>query len=733
MSFLEIETVMSLPDQNTDAGTTLAALEDITVVCIGRFLHKGGYGVATRAFYRALKDANLTVVGIDAQTGAPISDADGKGLEVSRVDGQLKLKARSADEKLLVVFFDTPPQWARLSVKGKAHVVGYTMTETEQVPFDWSYELLSVDQVWTPTSFNRRVFADFGVPPSMVTVMPIAVDMQLFQPKEEVLDFRGANSFRFLTLVSNFNRKDAAGLIRAYVDAFSSDDDVSLIVKLPRKTSNEQIKKYILDPIFPWVDPVDTRLPHIVFMIDELSDEKLIDLYASCHAYVSLERGKGWDLPAMEAMLMGLPSLNVAWSGNTDFQHEENSVQLQPGERTVFANADLVENAELYTGHTWATYDVGEATKALIHIRDNYDEERRKVLGARDGIEKLVSFTNAAQNVVRYAEGLQPHNFRSNDVAEVILAPRENAGLKPPPPKQALFENLPDDVRARLDQPYVKGEDLDKWVANRRAVWSKFGPVLPDQQQRNRLASLRNKYHGQSLFVVGNGPSLKNVDMGVLSQYYTFAANKIYLMFDRTEWRPDFYLTLDWRVTPDNYEEINQLSGSKFFFPHRFRNILREGDDVYWYESLSAGRSLRDKFERNADRGVRGGGTVLTAAMQLGYFLGFHKIFLVGVDASYSIPSTVVQSGGDRFGTGVEINLQSTQNDDINHFDPRYFGKGALWHDPNVEEMKRGFQASYRAVSFFGGEVYNSTIGGSLDCVPRMPLEQALAYADKKP
>ena len=723
---------MSLAEANTAAENPLADLEDVTVVCIGRFLHKGGYGVATRAFYRALKEANLTVVGIDAQTGVPIRDSDVKGLEIGRDGGRLTLKARSSDEKLLVVFFDTPPQWARLTIAGKAHVVGYTMSETEQVPYDWSYEMLSVDQIWTPTSFNRAVFADFGMPASMVTVLPIAVDLNQFEPREEVLDFRGANSFRFLSLVSNFNRKDAAGLIRAYVDAFTSDDDVSLIVKLPRNTSNEQIQRYILEPAFPWVNPLDPRLPHIVFMIDELSDEKLIDLYASCHAYASLERGKGWDLPAMEAMLMGLPSINVAWSGNTDFQNAENSVQIEPRERTVFSSADLVENEELYAGHTWASYDVADATKALIHIRDNYAEERAKVLAARGKIGELVSFPNAAENVIRYIRGLQPYNFRSNDAAVINLASRESAGQKAPAPKQTVIENLPEDVQARLNEPYSDGQDIERWVAARRAVWSKYGPVLPELRERHRLAGLRNRYHGQSLFVVGNGPSLNTVDLDRLSQYHTFAANKIYLLYDRTDWRPDFYLTLDWRVTPDNYEEINQLRGSQFFFPHRFRNLLRDGDDVYWYESLSAGRSLPEKFERNAERGVRGGGTVLTAAMQLGYFLGFHKIFLIGVDASYSIPSTVLQSGGDRFGTGVEINLQSTQNDDINHFDPRYFGKGALWHDPNVEGMKRGFQASYRAISFFGGEVYNSTAGGNLDCVPRMPIEEAFDYADKK-
>lgn len=167
-----------------------------------------------------------------------------------------------------------------------------------------------------------------------------------------------------------------------------------------------------------------------------------------------------------------------------------------------------------------------------------------------------------------------------------------------------------------------------------------------------------------------------------------------------------------------------------FFFPHRFRGLLREGADVYWYESLSPGRNLLERFEQDLTKGARGGGTILTAALQIAWCLGFRRFFLIGVDASYTIPPSVAQSGGDRFGTGVQINLESRANDDPNHFDPRYFGAGARWHDPNVDEMKRGFDAARRAIEFLGGEIFNSTEGGN--CIPRLPLEDALRHATQK-
>ena len=78
------------------------------------------------------------------------------------------------------------------------------------------------------------------------------------------------------------------------------------------------------------------------------------------------------------------------------------------------------------------------------------------------------------------------------------------------------------------------------------------------------------------------------------------------------------------------------------------------------------------------------------------------------------------------------MNLESTKNDDPNHFDSRYFGKGAKWHDPNVNEMMRGFRNSSLAIEYLGGELFNSTVGGNLNCIRRMPITDAFKYADKK-
>jgi hypothetical protein len=264
-------------------------------------------------------------------------------------------------------------------------------------------------------------------------------------------------------------------------------------------------------------------------------------------------------------------------------------------------------------------------------------------------------------------------------------------------------------------------------VARRTKQPSVFAPITAEPlalHDIDRLMALRDKFRGERIFVMGNGPSLNRTPLELLHDEYVFGVNRVSLLFDRLAWRPTFFTAFDVRVVPDNQEEFAELPIPYKFFSARYKSMMGERENHYWYHTKGHYEGFETAFEPTVVySGFGGGGTIAVIAIELAFLLGFREIYLIGTDASYSVPATVKQSGDDAFGDGVKLELESTADDDANHFDPRYFGRGKKWHNPNVREMKIGLARAASYIERRGGVLRNATIGGELDEVPRVDFE----------
>lgn len=262
---------------------------------------------------------------------------------------------------------------------------------------------------------------------------------------------------------------------------------------------------------------------------------------------------------------------------------------------------------------------------------------------------------------------------------------------------------------------------------DRQTTGSVFAPVTKEPLTLgdiDRLMTLHNRFRGERLFVMGNGPSLNRTPLELLDNEFVFGVNRISLLFERVSWRPTFFTAFDVRVVPDNKDEFAALDVPYKFFSARYKRLLGEQDNHYWYHTKGHYEGFDSCFDPDVVySGFGGGGTIGVMAIELGYFLGFREIYLIGTDVSYSVPETVKQSGDDLFGDGVKMQLESTKDDDSNHFDPRYFGQGKKWHSPNVRDMKIGFARAAAAMERRGAKLRNATVGGDLDQVERIDFE----------
>ncbi len=245
------------------------------------------------------------------------------------------------------------------------------------------------------------------------------------------------------------------------------------------------------------------------------------------------------------------------------------------------------------------------------------------------------------------------------------------------------------------------------------------------------------------VFIIGNGPSLNNHDLNRLIGVPTFASNAIYLLFDRVQWRPDYYSCVDTAVLPDQKEEINrcikELRKTTFFFPNQIfthddslnatsvDEIIPPRRNVCYFETctLNLEGSQSEVFSLKDDPHLVEPMTVTLTLMQLAVKLGARRLFLIGCDTEYSIPDGAVVL--DKDSERVDKRIVLEDDSDPNHFDPRYFGKGRVWHTPNPELMIHHYEKSYEICLQNGIEVFNAGIGGKLDVFPRVDFDEAVA------
>lgn len=237
-------------------------------------------------------------------------------------------------------------------------------------------------------------------------------------------------------------------------------------------------------------------------------------------------------------------------------------------------------------------------------------------------------------------------------------------------------------------------------------------------EDSKRLRSLQGTRAGERCFIIGNGPSLQIADLERLQGEVTFGSNRIYNVFDKTDWRPTYYLAVDREFIAQEAKRIPHIATEQAFVNLTPSSKVLEGTKGVTiinkrpkYYSIHKYTTNNVFFSREPWRCVSEGYTVTYTALQLAMFMGFAEIYLLGMDHQYS---HYVTSDG-------LIHVRGDINDHC-YVDPT----GAVVNPFYVE----GVEFSYRVARFEaedrGVVVRNATRGGNLEVFERINLDDIL-------
>lgn len=187
--------------------------------------------------------------------------------------------------------------------------------EETAIPFDTITFLNEhFDGVIVAASFVKKVLQDSGcrLP---VFVCPMGVDHIIGndEPPIETLRPAAGKPVRFLHISSMFERKGPDVLLEGYLNAFTSDDNVELYIKTFPNPHNR------VHELLSELSAGRSNLPAVVVDESPMDDKGIIGLYRSAQALVLPTRGEGFNLPAAEALALGLPVIVTGFGAHVDF------------------------------------------------------------------------------------------------------------------------------------------------------------------------------------------------------------------------------------------------------------------------------------------------------------------------------------------------------------------------------------------------------------------------------
>lgn len=236
------------------------------------------------------------------------------------------------------------------------------------------------------------------------------------------------------------------------------------------------------------------------------------------------------------------------------------------------------------------------------------------------------------------------------------------------------------------------------------------------------IRTLKGIHEGERCFVIGNGPSLKAEDLGKIKGEYSFAANRIYLMYEKTEWRPTYFMCQDHQLIRSIVDYYKTCREKVIIGYHALYNYKIDVPGAYYYldDSRDSNRIAQQiEFSDQADKVLYDGGSVSYAALQMAVYMGFKKIYLLGMDHDFS--------------RTLDKNRRIIKHDNVkeDYFDKRYIEaykqfekKGKIFAVPDKQLMDLAFEATKKYCDAHNIKVYNVTRGGKLEVFERVDFDK---------
>ena len=266
----------------------------------------------------------------------------------------------------------------------KGPKIAYFAWESTRLYEVFFEKLKEFNQIWVPSSWQADCLIAQGMSSEKVKIVPEGVDSSVFYPEKiEKID----EKFKFVIFGRWDNRKSTMEIIKAFKNAFGHNPKVELLISVEDSFNSDKLGS------------TENRLKTFDLASDNIkilnfpSQQEYVRILKSSHAFLSCSRSEGWNLPLIEAMACGIPSLYSDCSGQLEFAS---------GKGIPIKIKKEIETSNFYPEGTvcqgnWYEPDFKDLENKIVEIYNNYEFYKNKALEESKEIREKFSWSNSVK------------------------------------------------------------------------------------------------------------------------------------------------------------------------------------------------------------------------------------------------------------------------------------------------------------------------------------------------
>lgn len=253
----------------------------------------------------------------------------------------------------------------------KGPKIAYNVWETTKQPENFFNKLKEFDELWVPSKWQKEETIKQGYPEYKIKVIPEGVDVNIFYPENVTHELTSDGRFKFFLAGRWDYRKSTKEIIETFLKTFDKDEPVDLIVSIDNPFSGDKL------------DTTENRLKYYGLEDDRIKilhfppREDYIKILKSCNVFLSCARSEGWNLPLIEAMSCGIPSIYSNCSGQLEFAKNKGIPVNIIGEKS--ASESSYNHFNDYTGNYYEP-DFKHLSQQMRFAYEFYNQIKEKSL-----------------------------------------------------------------------------------------------------------------------------------------------------------------------------------------------------------------------------------------------------------------------------------------------------------------------------------------------------------------